>query len=444
MTDPDPAQKQRENGLPDRYQQRLQERLRGAGKYYLPKDVVFKIKPLKKQNGRTPVRKLARQPSPDKYATPKEMDQERPQSLGASKKDPSLSRADPRKGENIFELIQNPPSKQDLTDEIPDSFPKSLQQEHEDEEIIQEIPQSRKSNWNTISTENVETPSFIKGNRSISLGASPQPSIFRSRTSFIPSHRSSQKRRKRAEVEETPEPLSPNPHKQKVMPVTLNEEQPSLHPSETPEIDISQSHQPTPKPRKRRKKTPSKSESDSDEPIHVNVYKTKSGQKHINEIDVVATAISDILASMYDDIDSRQRKILETFEEEIQARLLLMTDTLDQNSSLNAALKRAQKRKSNLKLQLVETKKRIAEVKARKEQVRRRHEADSLKFKEMAEIQSFAEMFEQLKESAVNEGELVGTETLAMALRQNVCGENGLAGQLKAFNGFLEKVDKLL
>lgn len=95
--------------------------------------------------------------------------------------------------------------------------------------------------------------------------------------------------------------------------------------------------------------------------------------------------------------DATQAKILDAFTEEVTIRLIEMTDAWDSHSVLQAAVKRAQKRKNLLRQELVAIRRERGDLQREMEIVRQAHESGEKEMRELKEQQDFIGDMQDLK-----------------------------------------------
>lgn len=130
------------------------------------------------------------------------------------------------------------------------------------------------------------------------------------------------------------------------------------------------------------------SSADEDILAAVNPFPKRSG---VNAIDVLSQICRELVAKAAENlksgeakergarkrVETRKRKAVEMFGEELDARLFLMTEALDNNYALTIRLRQANKEKVARREELLKIKRFRAEVAIETDEVRARHERDS-------------------------------------------------------------------
>ena len=170
-------------------------------------------------------------------------------------------------------------------------------------------------------------------------------------------------------------------------------------PSSTPEPSGSEVSSPEPSPSASPPPTSRRNKRDPDDigagTIEVRVHKLPphaGGTRNLNEIDGFLQVTTEVLTQTGQRIlrqDATQAKILDAFTEEVTIRLIEMTDAWDSHSVLQAAVKRAQKRKNLLRQELVAIRRERGELQREMEVIRQAHESGEKEMRELKEQQDF-------------------------------------------------------
>lgn len=147
--------------------------------------------------------------------------------------------------------------------------------------------------------------------------------------------------------------------------------------------------------------------------IEIRVHKlppSAGGTRQINEIDGLLQVTTEILSNTTQRIqrqDATQAKILDAFTEEVAIRLIEMTDAWDNHAVLQAAVRRAQKRKNLLRRELLAIRSERAEIRREMEAVRQSHELGERELEDFKKQSDFIADMEDLnaRVNGADEGE---------------------------------------
>ena len=190
------------------------------------------------------------------------------------------------------------------------------------------------------------------------------------------------------------------------------------------------------------------------------------GNRALNEIDGFLQIVTEIFTTNAERIqkqDATQAKILDAFTEEVTIRLIEMTDAWDSHAVLAGALKKAQRRKTALRQELLALRRERGDIQREMEVVRQDHERGEEQMTDLKRQQDFIGDMQDLKarlngsfeeESIIRvflppqlsmvPNEQNGIEAELIELRPLVAGKSGIAGRLASFNRFLERFDKAI
>ena len=140
---------------------------------------------------------------------------------------------------------------------------------------------------------------------------------------------------------------------------------------------------------------------------------------------------------------THKRNAISTFGSNLDTRLLDLSQTLDSHHTLLARLKQSKRLRSDLQNEWLDLRKQREEIALRSDDIRRRNTEAEVEAREaLALHESLGSLEMSVERTGQGEGEK-GLEYLLKIVAENTCdrsdGEKGLLGEIKEFNGVLER-----
>jgi len=285
--------------------------------------------------------------------------------------------------------------------------------------------------------------------------------------------------RRKAQAQERPPPATSKGSRQSLAPPVLpspfvsdeDEDAAIREPDDSESEAFLSESTPEPAPSKQTKKRKRRRDDpdDEEEPstVEIRVHKlapAAGGNRALNEIDGFLQIVTEIFTANAERIqkqDATQAKILDAFTEEVTIRLIEMTDAWDSHAVLAGALKKAQRRKTALRQELLAIRRERGNIQREMEVVRQDHELGEQQMTDLKRQQDFIGDMQDLKarlNGSYDEDATVvqvflpphlgmvtneqnGVEASLIELRPLIAGKSGIARRLASFNRFLEQFD---
>lgn len=218
------------------------------------------------------------------------------------------------------------------------------------------------------------------------------------------------------------------------------------HPEPAVEMDKRPSKKSKPAT-KRSEKQPSK----PDTSITLNLQKVpvnSGGTKRVNAIDVVSQIVLENLSSAEEGLEAPWAiNAFTQYSDLVDQRFCRLVDAIDVNNTLGKAVKRAETKRNNLRLELLQLRKQRTELALEMQRVRDDHQADKTNINRLREISSFVEDLAGLKETANIPSNTQPTESLMtdiVKLDPIINTHYGALERIKALSKRLSEIDKAL
>lgn len=312
------------------------------------------------------------------------------------------------------------------------------------------------------------TPRPKKSRTQDNMGPKPTPKS-RIRSNKSQTHdevRSSPRLRSKSKVSYNEESLGEGAQQTSINSMTPVKDNPPAKAQEEfepePELEPENEWGPEPEPEPEVQEMPSKKSrpatkpadkqhSKTDTSITLNLQKVPvnaGGTKRVNAIDVVSQIVLEILSSAEDGIEAPWAiNAFTQYSDLVDQRFCRLVDAIDVNNTLSKAVKRAETKRNNLRLELLQLRKQRTELALEMQRVRDDHQTDKTNINRLREISSFVDDLRGLKETANDSSNTEPTESLMtdiVKLDPIINTHYGALERIKALSKRLNDIDEAL
>lgn len=182
------------------------------------------------------------------------------------------------------------------------------------------------------------------------------------------------------------------------------------------------------------------------------------GTKRVNAIDVVSQIILEILSGARQDLESPWViNAFTQYTELVEQRFGKLIDAVDVNNSLSKAVKRAETKRNNLRLELLELRQQRTSMALEMQKVREEYQTDKEEINKLRDISSFVNGIQGLKEMAkpqegkqatasktTNHYDMDSLMIDIVKLDPIISGENGVLERIQSLSKKLQEIDSKL
>jgi hypothetical protein len=218
-----------------------------------------------------------------------------------------------------------------------------------------------------------------------------------------------------------------------------------------PESGPENEEQPVSKKPKTSTKKPQNPPSKTDTSITLNLQKVpvnSGGTKRVNAIDVVSQIVLEILGSAEEGLEAPWAiNAFTQYSDLVDQRFCRLVDAIDVNNTLGKAVKRAETKRNNLRLELLQLRKQRTELALEMQRVRDDHQTDKTNINRLREISSFVDDLRGLKETTNNPSNTQPSESLLteiVKLDPIINTHYGALERIKALSKRLNDIDNAL